>query len=163
MILQVSGFPVLKESRCGSAAAAAAAAADPPNVAGLPRSSSQQGVSADAPEEPTLQSSVAQQAASNAQAGNASSINVLGHTPGLQSLEPAAGEVSAGEEDGAETEGGVEGRLESSSGEPAGGPEEPALQSGLGQQAASMEDGMFLSGLISLCFQLCYHGHTPDL
>ena len=138
--------------------AAAAAAADPPSVAGSPRSSSQQGTSADAPEEPTLQSSVAQHAAGSAQPGNASSINVFGQTPARQLSEQAAGKVSAGEEGGAETEG----RLESSSGEQAGGaggPEEPALQSGLGQQAAFMEDGAFLFGCISLCYQLCSLGH----
>lgn len=86
-----------------------------------------------------------------AQHATASSINVDKQTAAPGSPKQAAEELPAGEEAGAETEGGVEGRLESSSEEQAGetaGPQEPALQSGLGQRAASNEDGELLPDML---------------
>lgn len=144
----------------------AAAAADSPSIAGLSCSSSQQGASSDARGEPALQSSVGQHAASNAQQADASSSNVPGQTAPRDSSQQAAEEVCTSEEGGANTEGRVEGRLESRSGEQAGGPagpQEPALLSGLGQQAAVTEVGELLFGPIWLCYRLCYLGHPPDL
>lgn len=143
----------------------AAAPADPPSVAGLSRSSSQQGTSLDAPEEPALQSSVGQHAASDAQQASAGSIDVPGKTAPSNSSKQAAEEEPSSEEGGAETEGRVEGRLGSCSGEQAGGPDgprEPDLQSGLGQQAAVTEGGLLFAP-ISLCYRLCYFGHPTDL
>ena len=124
------------------------AAADSHSIAGSPRSSSPQDTSAGAPQEPTLQSSVAQHAARTQQA-NARSVSVHEQEAAAYLPEQAAGQISVGEEAGAETEEHVASKLESSSGKQAGmrmseGPQEPALQSDLVQDAALTEGGKFL-------------------
>ena len=132
----------------------AAVAADLHRVAGSPHPSSQQGIAAGSSTEPTLQSSVGQQAAGNAQQADTSSISVHGQKAAPDLPEQAAGEISTGEEGGVQTEGGVEGRLESSSGEQGGmlaGLQEPSLQSGLGQRAAFVEDGGSLFAAFCYC------------
>lgn len=135
-----------------ASATAAATAADSPSVAGSSGSNTQQELSPHAPEEPALHSSVGQHAigAAGAQHVDASSVKVDKQLPAPDLTEQAAEELSGGEQASAKTEGVVgEGRLDSGSEEQAGesvGPQEPALQSGLGQRAASNEGGELLPG-----------------
>ena len=125
------------------------AAADSQSVAGSPHSSRRQGSSAgcSGPEEPNLQSSVAQHTAGSTQQGNIRSITERGNRAAAPLQEQATGEVSVREEAGADTEEPVASKLEGSSGKQAGmseGPQQPALQSDLGQEAAFREDGRLL-------------------
>lgn len=148
-----------KAAAASATAAAAATAADAPSVAGS------QELSPHAPEEPALHSSAAQHAVgeAGAQHANASSTQVDRQAAAPGSPKQAAEELPAGEEaeGGEETEGGVEGRLERSSEEQAGKsvvPQEPALQSGLGQRAASNEHGELPPGPM---YQKCCSGSHP--